>query len=354
MRRARCFAAELLLGAMVAAVPVRASACIWDRDTVAMERRRFPGALHMITGHFVHHGREFYEWRIEDRTRRLEQRPDDVALLDDLAAAYDKTGEHDAAIETMERARALAPDRYETQANLGTFHAHAGNFDQALVHIERALEINPQAHFGRERYQALLIRYLKERGRSSSFADYVFEHDPNEGIEEQQAAIKGVLGMMHFGKHDSPLLLEALANLLEAGPLYEDAAQLAARAYLRASQLVEDPAARRAYRARAKDALSHSERVTFRQVESALGVELDRANAFVSKMRADESDFLDTDDPEAAFDAAYFEGMDLSPPSPLEDIGSGAAWFSSAAGGLAGLTVLLWGVAAVRRRRRGF
>lgn len=362
MRRARGFAAGLLLGALIAAAPTGASACIWDRDTVAMERLRFPGALDLITGHFVHHGREFYEWRIEDRTSRLEARPDDLRLLDDLAAAYDKTGEHNAAIETMERARALDPDRYETQANLGTFHAHAGHFEQALVHIDRALQINPQAHFGRERYQALLIRYLQERGGASElplsdhggFADYVFKHEKAEGIAEQQAAVKGVLGMMHFGKHDSPILLEALANLLETGALYDDAAQLAARAYLRASQIVEDPAVRRAYRERAKGALSQSEGVTFRQVESALGWELDRAEAFVGKMRDDESDFLGADDPEAAFDAAYFDGMDLSPPDPLLDIESGAAWFGVAAGGLAGLAVLLWGIAAVRQRRRGF
>jgi len=347
---------------MIAAAPAASSACIWDRDTVAMERRRFPGALHLITGHFVHHGQKFYEWRIEDRTSRLEQHPDDLRLLDDLAAAYDKTGDHDAAIETMQRARALAPDRYETQANLGTFHAHAGHFDQALVHIDRALEINPQAHFGRERYQALLIRYIQERGGGmrlplsghGGFAAYVFKHEQAEGIAEQQAAVKGVLGMMHFGKHDSPILLEALANLLETGALDDDAAQLAARAYLRASQIVEDPAVRNAYRERAKGALSQSEGATFRQVESALGQELDRAEAFVGKMREDESDFLDANDPEAAFDAAYFDGMDLSPPDPLLDIGSGAAWFGGAAGGLAGLTVLLWGAAAARRRRRGF
>lgn len=328
-----------------------------------MERRRFPGALRLIAGHFVHHGPDFYEWRIEDRTRRLEERPDGLRLLDDLAAAYDKTGDHDAAIDTMQRAQSLAPDRYETQANLGTFHAHAGHFDQALVHIERALEINPQAHFGRERYQALLIRYLQERGGSTGlslsgaegFAAYVFAHRPAGDRPEAQAkAIKGVLGMMHFGKHDSPILLAALGSLLEAGALHEDAAQLAARAYLRASQLVEEPKVRTAYRARASRALHYSDDIKLRHLEGALEQELSFGRAFVAKMRADEADFLDTADPEAAFDAMYFDGMDLSPPNPLDAIGRGAEWFGVAAGGTLGVIVLLWGMTAIRRRRRGF
>ena len=35
---------------------------------------------------------------------------------------------------------------------------------------------------------------------------------------ELAAAQKGVLGMMHFANYDSPLLLEALGDLLSLGP----------------------------------------------------------------------------------------------------------------------------------------
>lgn len=353
----------LLAGALVFGAPVGAAACIWDRDTLAMERQRFPGTLQLITGHFVRHGTEFYAWRIDDRTRRLETSPQDLALLDDLAAAYDKTGDHDAAIGTMERALALDPSRYETHANLGTFHAHAGHFDVALEHIDRAIEIDPQAHFGRERYQAMLIRYLRARGGGgrlplsdgAGFAAYVGEHGSiDDAFEQQQDAIKGVLGMMHFGKHDSPILLEALGNLLEAGTEREDAAQLAARAYLRAGEFVDDPSVRRAYRQKAKHALGRSEGVNLRQVESHLQRELAIAKAFVRQMRADEERFLDTDDPDAAFDAAYFDGMDMSPPDPLDAIGRSPPWLGRVAVGTAALLGLAWGFHVVRRRRRGW
>lgn len=353
----------LLAGALVFAVPAGAAACIWDRDTLAMERQRFPGTLQLITGHFVHHGTEFYAWRIDDRSRRLEASPNDLSLLDDLAAAYDKTGEHDAAIATMKRALALDPSRYETHANLGTFHAHAAQFDAALEHIDRALEINPHAHFGRERYQAMLIRYLRARGGGArlplsdglGFAAYVSEHgSTDDAFEQRQDAIKGVLGMMHFGKHDSPILLEALGNLLEAGTEREDAAQLAARAYLRAGELVDDPSVRRAYRRKATDALGRSEGVTLRQVESHLQREIAIGRAFVRQMRADEDRFLDTDDPDAAFDAAYFDGMDMSPPDALEAIGRPPPWLGRVVAGTVALLGLAWGFQFVRRRRRGW
>jgi hypothetical protein len=50
-------------------------ACLWDYDTLRQERARFPGALELITGKFLRHSPEFYQWRIEDRRRRLDADP---------------------------------------------------------------------------------------------------------------------------------------------------------------------------------------------------------------------------------------------------------------------------------------
>ena len=104
-----------------------AVACLWDLDTLAMERTRFPGTLAIITGKFARHSLAYYQWRVENRLSRLKSSPNDVKLLDDLAVAYDKLGQHELAIKTMESIRDRSPNRYETNANLGTFHIHAGN-----------------------------------------------------------------------------------------------------------------------------------------------------------------------------------------------------------------------------------
>src|SRR5262245_5321657 len=116
-RLAICGAAVLPLVLTSAAL-----ACLWDSDTLQMERLRFPGALEIITGKFVRHSRAYYEWRIIDRRAKLAATPNDPALIDDLAVAYAKLGRPEEGIAILEKSLALAPDRYETLSNLGTLH----------------------------------------------------------------------------------------------------------------------------------------------------------------------------------------------------------------------------------------
>src|SRR5687768_4983213 len=92
---------RLLAPFAVVLLPSAAIACLWDYDTLLQERSRFPDTLELITGKFLRHSKEFYEWRIQDRLKKLEAEPDNLAYHDDLGVAYDKTGQHDKAIETM-------------------------------------------------------------------------------------------------------------------------------------------------------------------------------------------------------------------------------------------------------------
>ncbi len=140
-------------------LPAPALACLWDRDTLAMETRRFPGAAKLIAGHFLQRSQAYFEWRLKDRRARIEKDPDDLAAYDDLAVALDKLGRPAEAIALMVEKETRKPGLYETAANRGTFHIHAGQFEEGLVHLRRALEINPDAHFGRERYQVWLVEY---------------------------------------------------------------------------------------------------------------------------------------------------------------------------------------------------
>ena len=57
----------------------------------------------------------------------------------------------------------IKPGMYETNANLGTFHILAGDFELGLPLIDKALSIKPNAHFGRERYQKWLVEYAMTR-----------------------------------------------------------------------------------------------------------------------------------------------------------------------------------------------
>jgi tetratricopeptide (TPR) repeat protein len=341
-------------------LPSLAIACMWDYDTIKMERTRFPGTLELITGKFLRHSPEFYRWRIEDRLKRLERDPANVALLDDLAVAYDKTGQHEKAIETALKTEKLHPGRYETAANLGSFYFHAGKLKEGLPVIDNALKINPDAHFGREKYQKLLVEYVLQQRNSDAqklplakvvidskrtaekptaydvrvtetFADFLYPRIGYQALppEESAAAIKGILGMMKFGKHDSPLLLEALGSLLTQGESNpkEDAKLLASRAYLKASYEVPDGPAREAYRALAMKSLHMQSsqvhkvaQMTLELVEPDFERELEEGRVWYAVLRERELSWIrEGKDPEAEFDKLYelepeVSGMDVKDP----------------------------------------
>lgn len=363
MRLYRAAALAVALGLLL---PSAVFACMWDYDTIKMERTRFPGTLELITGKFLRHSPEFYRWRIDNRLKRLEADPTNAALLDDLAVAYDKTGQHDKAIETAQRTERLSPGRYETAANLGTFYFHAGRLEEGLPHIDRALKINPGAHFGREKYQKLLVEYVIERKKGGPLklplAEVIVNREtapekqgPFDQVtmnsfaahlrlpsgkfltqDETAAAIKGIRGMMKFGKHDSPVLLEALGSLLtsdDADPAH-DAKLLAARAYLKASYEMPDGPARVAYRGMAAQAIQmqvqtarddRQGQTSLERVEADFQKELEEGRAWYADLRERELSWIrDGKDPEAEFDKLYeaepeVSGMDVKDPmSPDE------------------------------------
>jgi len=325
-----------------------ATPCLWDHDTLAQERHRFPSVLELITGRFPRHSSDYYRWRIADREGRLAAGEQTPPIYDDLAVAHSKLGNDARAIEIMAAKEALFPGLYETEANLGTFHLHAGHLERGLEHIARAIEINPEAHFGREVYQEFLGRYLlARRGEQKSTPlplqaepISVLEH-PHLGYwdcvlrernvsragheEELQRALRGVTGMLRFGNHDSPILLEVLSDLLLADQA-RDAKRLAARALLRASYLVgeEDALARDAYRAKARAAIETqtpspglAQNISLEQVEETFAVELADSEQWWAELEARERYWIaQGDDVDGRFADIYY-----GPKSPVPDQG---------------------------------
>ena len=218
--------------------------CLWDSDTLDTELRGLPEAFDLIVGKWHRHSDAYYEDRVAKLTVKS---PVDLADYDDLAVAYEHLGKRDAAIETMARkAEALVakPDKehqYRYHANLGTFYAHAGKFDDALRELRAAVDINPDAHFGREVFQIELIRYvaaanqdpsvwtlhscLRHAGYYLSFSvgSNAISSDPvtyrerpgwngNRKID-WDAAYKALGGMLRFGGLEGAELYRALGEL---------------------------------------------------------------------------------------------------------------------------------------------
>ena len=366
---------SLLAFAMAIATPAAALGCLWDYDTLKQERERFPTVLELVTGKFFRHSKEFYEWRIRDRQKKLEADPTNLGHLDDLAVAYEMTGQHAKSIETITAKDRLKPGVYETYSNLGTFHILAGDFELGLPYIDKALAINPDAHFGREKYQKWLVEYAMTRrasdgklvlplepaspsGRESvppldwrvgGFARFLQDRQGESPLtrDQIQAAVTGVLGMMRFARHDNPLLLEALADLLKAGEPRIDASRLAARCYLKAAGSVPDAAAKAAYRTHAEKCLKLHQGLELSAIEAEFAVEQAEADAWYDELRAKELRWIaEGKDADAEFDRLYTR-------EPA--IGAQSGWREKAVLFSFGAAVLLLVVAAgwsVRRRAR--
>ncbi|OAB56759.1 hypothetical protein AY599_01330 [Leptolyngbya valderiana BDU 20041] len=161
--------------------------CLWDSDTLRTEATGAPGLVETIVGRFDRYPPLYYEMRLERVATELDADPTDhsknLAAYDDAGVACDRLGRHDEAIEWMSRKRtaldALPASEERTEheyrylANLGTFHAHrwiaAGADRSDMADIERArdliaqaIELNPDAHFGRERYQLMALEWILE------------------------------------------------------------------------------------------------------------------------------------------------------------------------------------------------
>jgi tetratricopeptide (TPR) repeat protein len=337
------------------AMPATGLACLWDYDTLEMERKQFPDLAELISGKFLRHSRAFYEWRIADRQKRIEESIGDVRLYDDLAVAYDKTGQHQKAIETALKTQDLSPNRYETLANLGTFHLHSGDFEAGLEFIGKAIEINPDAHFGREIYQRLLVEYVLQQRADGplpqplsdedsagafgtrGFAAFVLKKQSGGAVAsdddgEIERAIKGVSGMLKFGHHDSPVLLEALADLLMAGSINQHR-HLAARAWLKASYFFQDKSIAEEYRKRAGEILSmqlpgkgQHHGLNLDEYEKQFNEELAEADAWFDGVSADEERWIAAgSNVDEEFRKKYYESPALN--TPREDASGMARWF---------------------------
>jgi hypothetical protein len=170
-------AAILLLG-----LPTLAAACLWDRDTPADEAKGMPEVVAVLTGRFPRNPPLYFEMRLARVTAWLQDHPEDLAAYDDAGVACDRLGRGDEAIAWMEKKQAqletldaalpeVTEHRYRYHANLGTFLVHRWarqGADRAKIdevkaardEIARALEINPNAHFGREKYQLRALEWI--------------------------------------------------------------------------------------------------------------------------------------------------------------------------------------------------
>jgi hypothetical protein len=186
---------------------------------------------------FLRHGPAFYRERNRRAREALSNGEGDAdALADDLGVGLDSLGEHAEAVRVMRRKLASQQMRgltgralYTSYANLGTFLIH-GNFKRAvagdadglaelkegLSFIRKSIEVNPEAHFGREEWQARAVEFLLEASArpavllerdliGNSLPEAIFTPRDSFTREVNEAAIGRIIALSRPDKHISPL-----------------------------------------------------------------------------------------------------------------------------------------------------
>lgn len=150
-------------------LPPTANACLWDSDTLADEKKARPTMAAAILGNPPDLGDPV---KLRQRITDLQanRREHDPAWWNDLAGAQIRLGENHKAATLLESVVTRFPDDYGIHANLGTAYHLLGRYADAEREIARDLEINPDAHFGLERYHLALLQYLTRD------AKYQFRH----------------------------------------------------------------------------------------------------------------------------------------------------------------------------------
>jgi Tetratricopeptide repeat len=149
-------------------------ACIWDSDTLSQEKKKSPKMAEVILGNAP--GPENPQ-RLRDKIKELESNTheNDSAWWNDLAGAHLRLGEAKEAAGLLEKVAERFPNDYGIHANLGTAYHLLGRYKEAEKEIARDLEINPDAHFGLEKYHLALLQYLMRDAKYQSRHVYVDE-----------------------------------------------------------------------------------------------------------------------------------------------------------------------------------
>jgi tetratricopeptide (TPR) repeat protein len=256
--------------------PLTVAACLWDRDTLAAEGRGMPDGIAVLTGRFERNPDLYYEMRLTRIESLLKSQSLELALYDDAGVACDRLGRHDEAIAWMIRKKAILDASgsepsdirehlYRYHANYGTFLVHrwlSQGADRSKIHevelaceeIAKALEINPDAHFGRETYQLQAMQWIVNPPKIDPYSPLpsfikwpsgmIYSEMPDP--DEVEKTVNGLAGLVTLGNAWSSVdVFYALSSALQLHTKGIEPTRLGGRnslaylAWLRCNELID-------------------------------------------------------------------------------------------------------------------
>jgi tetratricopeptide (TPR) repeat protein len=140
-------------------IPLPTSACIWDSDTLADEKKHSPVLAEAILAPDIT-APDVSALAARIEKLRAAPQENEPAWWNDLAGAYLRLDQPAEALKILEPLTNRFAEDYGIHANLGTAYHLLGRYQEAEREIARDLEINPDAHFGLEKYHLALLQYL--------------------------------------------------------------------------------------------------------------------------------------------------------------------------------------------------
>lgn len=252
----------LAVGVGIGFVVEPAHACLWDSDTLKEEALRQPEVAATVGGDLGKHSEAYYQAKIAYTQRILDEGGIRATAerYDDLAVALAKVGRLDEALNVLDAKDRQFPAQYTTLANRGTFLVHKGDLAGGFAELQKAVTQNPNAHFGREKYQLAIIEYLQGVAVDPTLASRRTFFAVDVGGANNLVAFHAAI--QRHGKRARDMPLEpvlALVGIIRFGEGQDNAhvwwglgwgltqqgeMQLAARAFRRA-ELLGHPRARR-------------------------------------------------------------------------------------------------------------
>ncbi|HSU57430.1 MAG TPA: tetratricopeptide repeat protein, partial [Candidatus Dormibacteraeota bacterium] len=152
----------MFLAAVVLALVCQfhASACLWDADTLADEQNQHPTLAGAILNPTTDEPVDAKSLTERIQQLRAEPHETDAGWWNNLAGAYVRLGQPGEAVKILEPLTNTFSNDYGIHANLGTAYHLLKRYSDAEREIARDLEINPDAHFGLEKYHLALLHYL--------------------------------------------------------------------------------------------------------------------------------------------------------------------------------------------------
>ena len=228
------------------------SACLWDRDTLAVESKGRMDFVAVLVGRFERNPPLYYQMRIDRESKELRRNPARLDDYDDIAVAESRLGKNDLALDWMKRKRAelnalKSKDKeawYRLFANEGTFYTlrwmkngcnpnDLTDNSLAIDDLDKAIKINPDAHFGREWVQREFLMWAQDP--ANRFGENLYWNNPDRS--PLQNAL-GLAGLIRLGEAwESPEITAALGAML--AKLNEPkGARIAGLAYYRTEELL--------------------------------------------------------------------------------------------------------------------